>query len=59
MRNMNIKLKIIFDNSKPNGMPRKCLDVSLAKKYGWKPNNNFAKGFEITFKDFMRKKKKL
>ena len=29
------KVKIIYDLSKPNGTPRKLIDVSLAKKYGW------------------------
>ena len=28
---MNVKLKIKYDKSKPDGMPRKCLDISLAK----------------------------
>ena len=28
---MNIKLKINYDTKKPDGMPRKCLDISLAK----------------------------
>ena len=32
---------------------RKCLDISLAKKYGWKPDNNFEKAFKITYKDFL------
>jgi len=31
------KIKIVYDRSKPNGTPRKVLDISLAKKYGWKP----------------------
>ena len=31
-KNINIK----YDKSKPNGTPRKVLDISLAKKYGWK-----------------------
>ena len=29
-------IKIKYDNSKPNGTPRKIMDVSLAKKYGFK-----------------------
>ena len=57
MKNMNVQLKIIHDRTKPNGMPRKCLDISLAKKYGWRPKNDFAKGFKLTFDDFMNKKK--
>ena len=53
MKQLNIKLKIKHDISKPDGMPRKCLDISLAKKYGWKPNNNFEKAFKITYKNFL------
>jgi len=33
----NKKIKIIHDKTKPNGTPRKVLDISLAKRYGWKP----------------------
>ena len=36
MKKLNVKLKIKYDLSKPNGMPRKKLDLSIAKKYGWK-----------------------
>ena len=36
MKKMNVKLKIKYDRSKPDGMPKKCLDISLAKKYGYK-----------------------
>lgn len=57
MKNMKIKLNIAHDYTKPNGMPRKCLDISLAKKYGWKPENDYIKGFEITYKNFISKKK--
>ena len=54
MRKIGIKLKLKFDRSKPDGMPKKCLDISLAKKYGWKPHNNLDEGFEITYKDFQK-----
>ena len=56
MKKMNIKLKIKYDKSKPDGMPKKCLDIGLAKKYGWKPKNNFDEAFESTYKDFLQKK---
>ena len=52
MKKMNVKLKIKYDRSKPDGMPKKCLDISLAKKYGYKPINNFDRGFEATLKFF-------
>ena len=35
-------------------MPKKCLDISLAKKYGWRPNVDLDKGFDITYKDFQK-----
>ena len=32
---LNKKVKIVYDRTKPNGTPRKVLDISLAKRYGW------------------------
>tara|TARA_Y100000992_G_C21179091_1_gene449818 strand:+ start:10 stop:939 length:930 start_codon:yes stop_codon:yes gene_type:complete len=54
MKRLNTKLKIIYDKSKSDGMPRKCLDISLAKKYGWKPKNNLDYGFDLTLRDFLK-----
>ena len=31
------KVLIKYDKSKPNGIFRKVMDISIAKKYGWKP----------------------
>ena len=53
MRLMNVKLKINYDTKNPDGMPRKCLDTSLAKKYGWKPKNDYQEGFRLTFQYFL------
>ena len=53
MRLMNVKLKINYDTKKPDGMPRKCLDTGLAKKYGWKPKNDYQEGFRLTFQYFL------
>ena len=55
MKKMKVKLKIKLDKTKPDGMPRKCLDISIAKTYGWKPINNLDKGFQITFNYFTKK----
>ena len=52
MKQLNIKLKIIYDKSKPDGVPRKLLDVSLAKKYGWYIKTSLKEGFSNTIKDF-------
>ena len=52
----NKKIKIKYDLSKPNGTPKKVLDIGLAKKYGWKPKSNLKKAIELTYKDFVEKK---
>ena len=58
MNKLEIKLSIKFDKSKPNGTPRKKLNINLAKKYGWKAKFNLNKGFDITFKDYLKEYKK-
>jgi len=57
--NPNVDLKIKFDKSKPNGTPRKVLDISLAKKYGWKPKIEFNEAIDLTYQDFIKKNSKL
>ena len=51
--NPNVKLNIRFDKTKPNGTLRKVLDISLAKKYGWKPKIDLKNAIDYTFKDFV------
>ena len=51
------KVKIVFDKSKPNGTPRKVMDISLAKKYGWRAQTNIKEAIKITYKDFLSKKR--
>ncbi len=50
-----IKAKIKYDKSKPNGTPRKVLDVSLAKKYGWSSKTNIKNAILLTYKDYLSK----
>ena len=50
------KFKIKFDK-KPNGTPRKILNTNLAKRYGWKSKISLDKGFELTYQDFLSKRK--
>ena len=33
----------------------KKLDLSLANKYGWKSKIDLEKGFDLTYKDFLKK----
>ena len=58
MKQVNVKLKIKFDKKKPNGTPRKKLDSSLAKKYGWKSTFSLENGFHLTYKDFLQNRLK-
>ena len=50
----NNKVRIIFDTSKPNGTPRKVLNVSLAKKYGWTAKHNLKNSIHKTYKEFIK-----
>ena len=56
LKKLNLKAKIKFDKTKPDGVPRKVLDVSLARKYGWKSKISLDDGFDITYKDFLKNK---
>ena len=49
------KITIKYDLNKPNGTPRKVLDVSLAKKYGWKSKTNLNDAILKTYTYFLKK----
>ena len=44
-----------FDTSMPDGTPRKLLDSSRLKKFGWKPKYNLKDGLKETYQDFIKK----
>ena len=44
---------IVFDQSKPDGTPRKLLDVSRLTRMGWKPSIALKAGVEATYQDFL------
>lgn len=48
------KIKIKYDNSKPNGTPKKVMSIKLANKYGWKSKTNLDEAIDITYKDFTK-----
>ncbi|MFW5872378.1 MAG: GDP-L-fucose synthase [bacterium] len=43
-----------FDTSKPDGTPRKLMDVSRLKDMGFEPRVSLEKGIEITYNDFLQ-----
>ena len=53
------KIKIKYDLSKPNGTPKKVLDINLAKKYGWKSKTNLKNSILKTYKYFLTDKHKI
>ena len=44
---------IIFDTSKPDGPPRKLLDISLIKAMGWDPRIDLYEGLKSTYAWFV------
>ena len=55
IKKIGLKIKINFDKRKPNGTPRKLLNSSIAKKYGWRPKINLEQGFEKVYNFFLKK----
>lgn len=49
--------EIDFDLSKPDGTPRKLMDVSKLTDLGWSYTTNLKKGLELAYEDFKTKEK--
>ena len=45
--------EIIWDSSKPDGTPRKLLDVSKLNKMGWVAKTSLEKGIKLTLKSYI------
>jgi GDP-L-fucose synthase len=41
-----------FDSSKPDGTPRKLLDVTKLSNMGWKARTSLSEGIRKTFNDY-------
>jgi len=46
---------LVFDSSKPDGTPRKLLDVSKLHKLGWKHRIALQEGLALAYQDFLKK----
>lgn len=53
-RVVGYKGKILWDPSKPNGTPRKLLDVSKAEKLGWHYKTELEEGIKLAYMDFLQ-----
>ena len=47
---------ILWDKSKPNGTPRKIMDVSKAASLGWKARTSLRDGIRLAYEDFKARK---
>lgn len=45
--------EIRWDTSKPNGTPRKLLEVSKSKEMGWEAKTSLDEGIRLTYEDFL------
>ena len=53
---VGVKARIKLDRTKPDGTPRKLLDINEAKKYGWQPKTILEDGLLKAYKSFINSK---
>ena len=46
--------ELVFDSSKPDGTPRKLMDVSRLKQQGWEPTISLADGIRATYEWYLQ-----
>ena len=44
---------VVFDRSKPDGTPRKLLDVGKLRALGWQPRTMLADGIRTTYEWYL------
>ena len=47
---------IYWDNTKPDGTPRRVLDSSLIRDTGWQPSTTLEEGIKLAYADFLARK---
>jgi len=47
--------ELTFDSSKPDGTPRKLMDVSKLHDFGWKHKTSLKEGIKEAYKDFLER----
>ena len=45
--------KLVFDTSKPSGVPQRLIDSSPARALGWNPRTTIEEGMAATYADFL------
>lgn len=46
--------QILWDSSKPDGMPHKSLDKTLCQQFKWRPEVDFKTGLTMTYQDYLK-----
>ena len=54
-RVVGYKGEIVWDTSRPNGTPRKLLDVSKAASLGWRYSTEMEDGIRLAYEDFLKR----
>jgi GDP-L-fucose synthase len=49
--------QLVFDTTKPDGTPRKLMDINKIKKIGWNPVIELQEGVKMTIEEFLIKNK--
>jgi GDP-L-fucose synthase len=52
---VGFKGKIVYDSSKPDGTPRKLMDVSRINNLGWKAKTDLKSGIQKTYQWYLEK----
>lgn len=47
--------ELVFDTTKPDGTPRKLLDVSRMRELGWTSKTTLSQGLQVAYRDFVEK----
>jgi len=53
-RIIGYKGQIEWDTTRPNGTPRKLLDISKAQSIGWNPATSLEEGIRLAYMDFLQ-----
>ena len=52
---VDFKGELVFDSTKPDGTPRKLMDVSKLHNLGWKHSINLPEGIALAYEDFKKR----
>ena len=56
---IGFKSKMIFDKTKPDGVPQKLMDSSILNKLGWQASISLKDGIRLAYQDFLKSEKRL